>query len=35
MSVPPAMEDVNRSAITPLAASTAAVILVTSWMGMD
>ena len=34
MSVPPAMEDVNKSAITLLAASTAAVTLATSWMGM-
>jgi len=34
MSVPPVMEDVDKSAITLLAASTAAVTLATSWMGM-
>jgi len=35
MSVPPTMEGVNSTVLTPLVASTAAVLQDTIWMRMD
>ena len=35
MSVPPTMEGVNSTVLTPLVASTAAVLQATCWMRMD
>jgi len=35
MSVPPTMEGVNSTVLTPLVTSTAAVLQATCWMRMD